>query len=62
MEAGDPPFPPVTLSHPTPNRTHAHTQVTNGKNAMPAWAGQLSPEEIESVAAYVYKQATTDGW
>ncbi len=29
---------------------------------MPSWMGQLTPEEIESVAAFVYKQATTDAW
>jgi mono/diheme cytochrome c family protein len=27
--------------------------VTNGQGAMPAFAGTLSAEEIESVAAYV---------
>lgn len=36
-------------------------QVTNGKNAMPAWGDRLSEEEIESVAAYVLK-ASADGW
>lgn len=30
------------------------TQVTNGKNAMPAFGGRLSDEEIGDVAAYVY--------
>ena len=38
------------------------TQVTNGKNAMPAFGGRLSDEEIEDVAAYVYDQATGDKW
>ena len=37
-------------------------QVTNGKGAMPAWGGQLSKEEIEGVAAYVYKTASESGW
>ena len=37
------------------------TQVTNGKNAMPAFGGRLSDEEIGNVAAYVI--ATADaGW
>lgn len=30
------------------------TQVTNGKNAMPAFGGKLSDEDIQNVAAYVY--------
>jgi cytochrome c6 len=33
------------------------TQVTNGKNAMPAFGGRLSDEDIENVAAYVLKEA-----
>nr|YP_009295211.1 cytochrome c553 [Dasya binghamiae]AOH77223.1 cytochrome c553 [Dasya binghamiae] len=36
-------------------------QVTNGKNAMPAFGGRLSEEEIESVATYVLKQSDI-GW
>ncbi|MEM2047406.1 MAG: c-type cytochrome, partial [Candidatus Jordarchaeales archaeon] len=28
-------------------------QVTNGKNAMPAFKGRLKPQQIEDVAAYV---------
>jgi mono/diheme cytochrome c family protein len=28
-------------------------RVANGKGAMPAFSDQLSPEEIEDVAAYV---------
>jgi cytochrome c6 len=38
-------------------------QVTNGKNAMPAFGktGKLKPPEIESVAAYVLDQANK-GW
>lgn len=38
------------------------TQVTNGKNAMPAFGGRLDDEEIQDVAAYVYDQATGDKW
>ena len=38
------------------------TQVTNGKNAMPAFGGRLDAEEIEDVAAYVYDQATNAKW
>ncbi|MFZ0409208.1 MAG: c-type cytochrome [Cyanobium sp.] len=37
------------------------TQVTNGKNAMPAFGGKLSATDIEDVAAYVEAQATS-GW
>ena len=37
-------------------------QVTNGKGAMPAWGGQLSPEEINAVASYVFDQASGDKW
>ncbi len=35
-------------------------QVTNGKNAMPKFGGQLSPEDIQDVAAYVLEQAAKD--
>ena len=38
------------------------TQVTNGKNAMPAFGGRLSDEEIGDVAAYVYATASADSW
>ena len=38
------------------------TQVTNGKNAMPAFGGRLSDEEIADVASYVYDQATNNKW
>ena len=38
------------------------SQVTNGKGSMPAWGGQLSPEEINAVASYVYDQASGDKW
>ena len=36
-------------------------QVQNGKNAMPAFKGKLSSEEILEVAAYVFKNAE-QGW
>ena len=36
-------------------------QVANGKNAMPAFSGRLTPEQIENVAAYVKSQAE-NGW
>ncbi|MBH8566900.1 c-type cytochrome [Nostoc sp. CENA67] len=36
------------------------TQVTNGKNAMPAFKGRLKPNQIEDVAAYVLEQADKD--
>ena len=37
------------------------TQVTNGKNAMPAFGGRLSDEDIENVATYVINTAKS-GW
>ena len=37
-------------------------QVTNGKNAMPAFGGRLDDDEISNVAAYVYDQATGNKW
>jgi cytochrome c6 len=37
------------------------TQVTNGKNAMPAFSPKLSADEIANVAAYVLAQADK-GW
>lgn len=37
------------------------TQVTNGKNAMPAFGDRLADEEIESVANYVLAQSDK-GW
>ena len=36
-------------------------QVTNGKNAMPAFKGRLKTQEIEDVADYVLEQAEK-GW
>lgn len=37
------------------------TQVTNGKMAMPAFAGRLTDEDIDDVANYVLSQAE-QGW
>mmetsp|Transcript_10513 Transcript_10513/g.10149 ORF Transcript_10513/g.10149 Transcript_10513/m.10149 type:complete len:149 (+) Transcript_10513:74-520(+) len=37
-------------------------QVTNGKNAMPAFGGRLDDDEISDVAAYVYDQSTGEKW
>lgn len=37
-------------------------QVTNGKNAMPAFGGRLSDDEIKDVASYVIDQANGDKW
>ena len=37
------------------------TQVTNGKNAMPAFGGRLSDEDIANVAAFVIK-SSEEGW
>lgn len=36
-------------------------QVTNGKSAMPAFKSRLTPDQIESVAAYVLAQSEK-GW
>lgn len=36
-------------------------QVTNGKNAMPAFKGRLTDDQIASVAEYVLQQSET-GW
>ncbi|NDJ17126.1 c-type cytochrome [Myxacorys almedinensis A] len=36
-------------------------QVTNGKNAMPAFGGRLTDAEVEAVAQYVLQQAES-GW
>ena len=38
------------------------TQVTNGKNSMPAFGGRLGDDEIQDVAAYVYDTATGNKW
>mmetsp|Transcript_27279 Transcript_27279/g.49564 ORF Transcript_27279/g.49564 Transcript_27279/m.49564 type:complete len:138 (+) Transcript_27279:115-528(+) len=37
------------------------TQVTNGKNAMPAFGGRLSDEDISNVASYVITTSEA-GW
>jgi len=37
------------------------TQVKNGKNAMPAFGGRLTDEDIENAANYVLSQAE-QGW
>lgn len=37
------------------------TQVTKGKNAMPAFKGRLSDQQIEDVATYVLSQSEK-GW
>ena len=37
------------------------TQVTNGKNAMPAFGGRLAEEDIDNVANYVLSQSEK-GW
>ncbi|KAL7533049.1 hypothetical protein ACHAXR_006273 [Thalassiosira sp. AJA248-18] len=43
------------------NEKAVMTQVTNGKNAMPAFGGRLSDEDIANVATYVI--ATSEaGW
>lgn len=36
-------------------------QVTNGKNAMPAFGGRLNDKDIEDVAFFVLKQSE-NGW
>lgn len=36
------------------------TQITNGKNGMPAFKGRLTDEQIEDVANYVLEQAGKD--
>lgn len=43
------------------NEKAVMTQVTNGKNAMPAFGGRLSEDDIANVAAYVIKTSET-GW
>ncbi len=37
------------------------TQVTKGKNAMPAFEKRLSPEQIDAVSTYILEQADA-GW
>jgi cytochrome c6 len=43
------------------NEKSVITQVTNGKNAMPAFGGRLSDDDIANVAAYVISSAEA-GW
>lgn len=43
------------------NEKAVMTQVTGGKNAMPAFGGRLSDEDIANVASYVI-QSAKDGW
>jgi len=43
------------------NEAAVMKQVTNGKNAMPAFGSRLSPADIENVATYVITTAK-DGW
>jgi phosphoribulokinase len=38
------------------------TQVTNGRNAMPAFGARLSEEQIKDVASYVIDMANEDKW
>lgn len=38
------------------------TQVTNGKNAMPAFKGRLKDTQIADVAAYVLDEANNKEW
>ena len=38
---------------PPGERARFVNSVTNGKNAMPPWRGQLQPEDIEALWAYV---------
>ena len=43
------------------NEKSVMTQVTNGKNAMPAFGGRLSDEDIANVASYVITSSEA-GW
>jgi cytochrome c6 len=43
------------------NEKSVITQVTNGKNAMPAFGGRLSDDDIANVAAYVIASSES-GW
>ncbi len=38
---------------PQDQRARFLNSVSNGKNAMPAWRGQLKPEDIEALWSYV---------
>ena len=43
------------------NEASVVRQVTNGKNAMPAFGGRLSDSDIANVATYVIS-ASSEGW
>ena len=43
------------------NEAAVRKQVTNGKNAMPAFGGRLSDDDIANVAAYVISTSSA-GW
>lgn len=43
------------------NEAAVVTQVTNGKNAMPAFGGRLSDDDIANVATYVISTAKEGG-
>lgn len=43
------------------NEKAVMNQVMNGKNAMPAFGGRLSDDDIADVAAFVI-QSSSDGW
>ncbi|VEU41836.1 unnamed protein product [Pseudo-nitzschia multistriata] len=43
------------------NEAAVRTQVTNGKNAMPAFGGRLDDDQIADVAAYVIA-TSEEGW
>ena len=43
------------------NEAAVAKQVTNGKNAMPAFGGRLSDSDIANVATYVIS-ASSEGW
>ena len=64
-EPASPPSPPTAPLSSTSSWLFSHTsdpprpQVTNGKNAMPAFGGRLDDDDIANVAAYVIK--TSDG-
>ena len=38
---------------PSDQRARFINSVTNGKNAMPPWRGQLKPNDIEALWSYV---------
>ncbi len=45
------------LDERKPSESTVETKVTNGGGGMPPFGGQLSPEEIKAVAAYVSSSA-----